>query len=200
MPQNKDFKRLVRQRMAETGEPYTTARVLIVGGSAPATAPGRHVGPTDLVQRLADKGERVEAMRALMGGVTATELRSIRRLPDDVLAALVAGLHDTHPPVRYWCVQLLDHVPDERALAAVAQLLDDPVDRVRRVAVHALGCAACKPTADAGVPRELLDRLRVIAAGDPSAKVRREAELALACRRRSRDVGDGEPRGDPSRR
>lgn len=145
----------------------------------------RHDHLHGLVQLLADKHRRLDAVRELTGALTATEMRAIGRLPDDVLDALIAGLDDPHPPIRFWCVQLLDHAPDERALLAVAPLLDDPVDRVRRVAVHALGCVACKPAANPELPAELTDRIVDLAATDPSAKVRREAAHALACRRRA---------------
>jgi HEAT repeat protein len=119
----------------------------------------------------------------MTGGVTATELRAIDRLPEAVFDALVHGLDDPHPQVRYWSVQCLDHVADTRALDAVARLLEDPVDRVRRVAVHAIGCAACKPSATDELPANVLSRIAGLAATDASAKVRREAAWALACRR-----------------
>jgi HEAT repeat protein len=138
-----------------------------------------------LVQRLAAKGTRHQAIVDLVGGITATELRDVD-VPDDVFDALTRGLRDPNPKIRWWCIQLLDHVPDERALQAVVPLLDDPVDRVRRNAVHALGCAACKPTSDATLPESSLTKVEAMAAGDPSGKVRREAAHALACRTEAR--------------
>lgn len=182
MPQHKDLKRLVRQRMAETGERYTTALLAVVGPPAESAEP-RPERLAELVRLLADKRQRIEAIRELIGGITATELRAIERVPEDTLAALVAGLADPHPKIRYWCAQLLDHVADERALRAVVPLLDDPVDRVRRIAVHTLGCVACKPSADPELPPDLMERLVAISQTDRSPKVRREAAYALACRR-----------------
>ncbi len=187
MPQNKDLKRLVRKRMEETGEPYTAALLAIVGPPDPMTTipistERRRARLAELVQLLCDKHERVEAIRELVGGVTATELRSVE-MPDDTYQALVDGLRDPRPPVRYWCAQLLDHVPDERALYAVVPLLDDPVDRVRRIAVHTLGCVACKPGANVDLPPDLVERIAQMAQADPSRKVRGEAAYALACRR-----------------
>ncbi len=135
----------------------------------------------DLVQLLANKSRRIQAIIDLVGGITATQMRTAQ-VPDDVFEALVRGLGDRNPKVRWWCVQLLDHVPDERALWAVVPLLDDPVDRVRRNAVHALACIACKPTADAPLTAKLLERIEALATGDRSAKVRREAAYALSCR------------------
>jgi HEAT repeat protein len=187
MPQNKDLKRLVRDRMKLTGEAYTAALLAVVGPPEPATSPPmsterRRARLAELVQLLASKDDRIEAIRELMGGVTATEMRSVE-LPEDTYQAIVDGLRDPRPPVRFWCVQLLDHVPDERAVHAVVPLLDDPVDRVRRNAVHALGCIACKPDAEVDLPPSLLERIAHLAQTDPSRKVRGEAAHALACRR-----------------
>ncbi len=79
----------------------------------------------ELVQLLADPTRRLDAMRALVDGVTATELKSTK-LTETALRALVEGLADPNPRIRWWCVQLLDHVPDVRAVSAVINLLDDP--------------------------------------------------------------------------
>jgi hypothetical protein len=133
-----------------------------------------------LVQRLASTPLRLDAMRELAGGVTATELRQVT-ISDDAFAALCEGLEDSNPRVRWWCIQVLDHVPDHRAVAAIAGALTDPVARVRRNAVHALGCVVCKPTWAGRLPAGVLDRIVEIAASDPSEKVRTEAQLALRC-------------------
>lgn len=132
-----------------------------------------------LVDALARKADRTEAMRALVGGVTATELRSVT-LSDEVFEGLVRGTRHANPVVRWWSVQLLDHCPDERATTALTALFDDPVPRVRRNAVHAVGCPACKPTASLSCDPALLARLQQIADDDPSSKVRREASLSMA--------------------
>jgi len=118
-------------------------------------------------------------MRALVGGVTATELRTVQ-LPDDVFDGLVRGTQHANPVVRWWSVQLLDHCPDERANDALIPLFNDPVARVRRNAVHAVGCPACQPTANLSRDPTLLARLQQIASDDPSAKVRTEARLSIA--------------------
>jgi HEAT repeat protein len=133
----------------------------------------------DLVAGLADKARRIDAIRMLVGGVTATELRSVE-LTDDVFAGLVRGTQHDNPVVRWWSVQLLDHCPNERATAALVPLFDDPIPRVRRNAVHAVGCPACKPTATMACDPAVLDRLRLIARDDPSPKVRAEAVLSIA--------------------
>ena len=88
-----------------------------------------------LVQGFGQRVSALESLRGLAGGVTTTHLRSVR-LSDAAFDALVEGLADPNPRVRWWCIQVLDHVPDPRALAAVARLLDDPVPRVRRNAAR----------------------------------------------------------------
>jgi hypothetical protein len=56
------------------------------------------------------------------------------------------------------------------------------VPRVRKNAVHALGCVACKPGWDGGLPLEAVEKLARVATADPSEKVRAEAHRTLACR------------------
>jgi HEAT repeat protein len=134
-----------------------------------------------LVAQLGDKHQRLDAMRALLGAVNARELRAVH-VSDAVFDALVDGLGDPSPVVRWWSVQLLDHCPEPRALLAVVPLLDDPVPRVRRNAAHALGCQACKPTCAADLPEMAVARLAVMAEQDTNSKVRAEARMALADR------------------
>jgi HEAT repeat protein len=132
------------------------------------------------------------SLRGLTGGVTATYLRSAQ-LTEAAFAAVVEGLTDSSPRVRWWCVQVLDHVPDPRAVEAVAKLLDDPVPRVRRNAAHALGCVACKADWTGDLPDEIVNKLTSLAVNDPNTKVRTEAGYALTCRtypsRSERDGG-----------
>ena len=123
----------------------------------------------------------MRALHGLAGGVTATHLRTAV-LTEAAFAAVTEGLSDPNPRIRWWCVQVLDHVPDERAITAVAGLLDDPVPRVRRNAAHALGCLACKPAWSEGLTADVVATLARIASDDPNDKVRREAAFALSCR------------------
>src|SRR5690348_6096214 len=122
-----------------------------------------------LVQLFGVRGREMEALRDLARGVTATYLRTAV-LGESAFSAVVEGLNDRNPRVRWWCVQTLDHVPDRRAVAAVAELLDDPVARVRRNAAHALGCIACKPEWNGVLPAAATAKLTQLAARDTSAK------------------------------
>ncbi len=133
-----------------------------------------------LVQLFGSRKTELGALRALMGGVTMTHLRSLRPTRR-VFEALVEGLRDPNPRVRWWCVQILDHSPDPQAIAAIAPMLDDPVPRVRQNAAHALGCLACKPAWSGALPMSVLDKLNRLADGDAHSKVRRQARWALGC-------------------
>jgi HEAT repeat protein len=126
------------------------------------------------------------------------------------LDAVKGGLAHPHPKVRQWCAALLDHHADAACLPGLLRLLDDPVPAVRRHALHSVGCQPCKPSPlPIDVVPLLLRRaahdpsvrvrraaahllgcqppdaraaaaLRAIAAGDADAKVRRNAQWALA--------------------
>jgi HEAT repeat protein len=81
--------------------------------------------------------------------------------------------------VRWWCVTILDHIPDPRAIEAILPLLDDPVPRVRRNTAHALGCVLCKPEWCGILDPAALAKLEHRAANDENARVRRDATIAL---------------------
>ena len=133
----------------------------------------------ELVQQFRGDGDAIrDAMFELAGGWSATVLRDAV-LTDAAFAALVEGLSDPHPRVRWWCIALLDHAPDPRALTAIEPLLDDPVPRVRRNAAHALGCLACKPDWCGTVAAETVAKLELLAGHDENARVRRDASIAL---------------------
>ena len=134
------------------------------------------------MQLFGVKGRELDALRGLAGGVTATHLRTAT-LTDESFAAVSEGVSDPNARVRWWCIQVLDHVPDARALPVIAVALNDPVARVRRNAAHALGCVGCKPDWDGVLPTAVLERVNDLAAHDPSEKVRKEAAATLLCLR-----------------
>jgi len=135
----------------------------------------------ELVQRLARADQCLEAMRALVGGVIATELRRVR-VTDAAFTALIDGIQDPNARVRWWCIQLLEHISDQRAIDAIVPALNDPVPRVPRNAAHAVGCALCKQGWDGIVPADVVETLARMAVSDENAKVRAQARLTLACR------------------
>jgi HEAT repeat protein len=92
---------------------------------------------------------------------------------------LLEGLKHTEPPVRYNCAVALDHVADERCTKPLRELLNDPVARVRRAALHSLSCDACK-VSPLPHSNDLTEILTEMALTDPSIRVRREAVNSLA--------------------
>jgi HEAT repeat protein len=132
----------------------------------------------ELVERLAFKSGRADVMRALLGSANAIELRSAE-VTDAAFEALTGGLGHQNPQVRWWSIKLLDHCADGRATDAIVPLLDDPVPRVRRNAVHALSCATCKPKWSGELPRSAVERIAMMAGSDPNDKVRGDAVIAL---------------------
>lgn len=108
----------------------------------------KSLSPDELVNLLADKQRRNDAIRFLVGGLTATELRRVK-LTEATFLALVKGLKHPNPKVRWWCLQLFDHIGDEKCVPHIIPLLQDPVPRVRKHALHALECEACKQSPEA---------------------------------------------------
>lgn len=95
------------------------------------------------------------------------------------LAAVIGGLAHAEAPIRRACARFMDHHGSDEAVPALARALRDPVPRVRREAVHSLGCQRCKATPLTGDLLPLLiDRLD----NDDNARVRREAIYAVGQR------------------
>jgi len=157
MPDDHDFKRLVRARMQHTGERYTQAR--------------------DALAAQRDAGDRVvsDRTRSLLGqladvGLAAASRDHLERLPEpERRAAALEGLQHESWRVRRTCAQLLDRVDlTPESVAALTRALDDEHPQVRRKAVHTLTCENCKPNGCAVDVRPIFER----ALGDPSSLVR----------------------------
>jgi len=151
MPIDKDFKRLVRARMAATGETYTAARAAL----SPMTT---RLDIQALLSRLADSASAASAASLLT-----------TQLPERLVPALVAGLNSPEWRVRRSCCRVLDDLDfTPQSLTALQRALDDPEPRVRRSALHTLSCQHCKPSGCALEIQPLFERM----ARDPSRKVR----------------------------
>jgi hypothetical protein len=157
MAKDHDFKRLVRERMQDTGERYTEARTVLVA------------------QR--DTGDRVlsDRTRSLVGqladvGLAAASRDHLARLPEpERRAAAIEGLQHESWRVRRTCAQLLDRVDlTPESVAALTRALEDEHPQVRRKAVHTLTCENCKPNGCAVDVRPAFER----AISDPSSLVR----------------------------
>lgn len=91
-----------------------------------------------------------------------------------VVDGLLEGLGHSKPRVRFNCTDALDHMADERCAEPLRERLGDSVPRVRRAALHALSCDACK--LNPLTPGEdLVPILIDMALNDPSIRVRRAA-------------------------
>lgn len=92
--------------------------------------------------------------------------------------ALIAGTQHANWRIRRGCADLMDHLADDRCTESLMRLLQDPVEAVRRLALHALGCQGCKVCplqADTVAP------LVECAMTDSSIRVRRVAVHLLGC-------------------
>ncbi len=120
---------------------------------------------TQLVEQLADR----QKLPAIWG--------ELKKAGDAALPAIREGLSHPEWRVRQWCAMFLDEHWDVASLQRLVLTLHDPKLKVRRAAVHSLGCDRCKngeSPIDA-VPL-LAERLRE----DKSIKVRRTAVMTLA--------------------
>jgi HEAT repeats len=153
MPQDKDFKRIVRRRMASTGEPYTAARAAL----DPPPSPPHHV-----VSRWLEQLAHPAQAQAAFGALEALPAERLR-------PAALSGMDHPSWRVRRSCCRLLDDLSlTPESTAALLARLDDLHPLVRRAAGHTLTCTHCKPDGCALDVRPLLERM----AADRSRRVR----------------------------
>lgn len=127
--------------------------------------------------RLAELGRAMAVGKGRLHGARIVMQRSPERYAA-FQAALVRGLAAPQSRIRFECAHALDQFGDESTRAPLAALMDDPVPKVRRMAMHALSCHACgeKP---GKLEADVRERIMRAAAGDPSPQVRRHAAVAL---------------------
>jgi hypothetical protein len=124
MTSERDLKALVRARMAKTGESYVAARRQLL-----------HARFAPLIDALDDRDKRVELIDQLRGALPASR--------NAAFDGLATGRTDQ---IRKGCAYVLDHAEqDQQVQRALMAALKDNHWRVRKAAVHALICAACKP-------------------------------------------------------
>jgi hypothetical protein len=123
-----------------------------------------------LVEQLALRdwvkvGEAGEAQRALLAAGLAG------------IEALLAGMTHSNPRVRRACAGFMDHNGGDFCITPLTErLLTDPVPKVRREAVHSLGCDRCK---ESPLAMDAVPLLLKVAQTDPNTWVRMEAIAAL---------------------
>jgi hypothetical protein len=132
----------------------------------------------EYVELFQDPQQHLESLRVLSGGSLQGRETRGKKLPPEIIQALIWGLDHQSPVVRRNCLEILDAHPDYSAIPHVIRKLEDPVPRVRWHAVHALICDVCK-VGDSFVNDEVLTKLRSVAENDPSEKVRNYARWEL---------------------
>src|SRR5262245_52905347 len=131
----------------------------------------------ELIDALADPKRRNQAIVDLVGAINANDLRRVRVRPES-RAALISGLDHPNAKVRWWCLQLMDHLADESYLEPILAKLSDPVAKFRRHAIHALRCGVLKPNRQPLAVRIEAALLQVLQS-DPDHRVREEAREGL---------------------
>src|SRR5215468_5368299 len=114
----------------------------------------------DLVDALADPHRCFQAYQRL------------RRLGPRASAAARRGLRHANAQVREYCCLVLDRLDDADDAAALIEALDDPAERVRLAAVHALACERCTEASWRPSAVSVLQRAIALLAKDESAHVR----------------------------
>jgi HEAT repeat protein len=145
--------------------------------------------PDQLVDLLADKTQRNAAIVALVGGITATELRKVK-VGEAAKQALIAGLKHPNSKVRWWCIRLMDHIADENYILPLLDAAQtDPTPKNRRHAIHALTCEVCKPDRQKlKIDDAVRAELGAIARSDIDLSVRQTALHELAELNKSAEI------------
>jgi len=151
-----------------------------VGREARATFARERASAAGMLARRRD----VERLPRCLTSMALRDMLAVRSLLWEsgdisrVVDTLVLGLEHPRATVRYRCADALDHFGDERCFDPLRRLVTDPVPRVRRAALHALSCDACKLMPwprDCDVIALCIDR----ALNDTSINVRRHAASEL---------------------
>lgn len=99
----------------------------------------------------------------------------------ETLDALVTGLKHANGRVRASCALLMDHLGDDRCAEPLRLALqNDPLEAVRRCALHALACQNCKACP---LQADIIAPLLLAALTDRSKQVRRRAVQYLVGQR-----------------
>ena len=97
---------------------------------------------------------------------------------DRFVETIIAGLGHPNGRARFEYAHILDSFGDARCIAPLRVLMDDPVPRVRWMAMHALTCHDCNEATCPDDPK-LIEEIVHHLHHDESIKVRRHAAIAL---------------------
>lgn len=116
--------------------------------------------------------KRLRALDAKNWAIRRRAFEELFRAGTQSVPTLIVGADHASPRVRAACISLMDHLADERCCGPLARALHDASALVRRHAVHAIGCQACKAHP---LPIDVVGALIDRAMADPSIRVRRVA-------------------------
>ena len=89
------------------------------------------------------------------------------------LDALIDGMNHSSGKVRASCALLMDHLGDDRCIEPLSRILKtDPLEAVRRCALHSLACQNCKVSP---LQADIIPLILDAALSDRSKQVRRRA-------------------------
>jgi HEAT repeat protein len=153
--------------------------------AGPVTA-REHLGPAPVIRwragmrvpsvtGMTDVNLRAEVDELMSRGPPSA--RAFGLLDRSLLPALSWGaVHHPNPRARWLCLDYLDHMAVQASAAVFIAALSDAVPRVRRHAIHALACQACK---DEPWRADVITPLRRVLVDDGNPRVRLEALRAL---------------------
>ncbi len=127
----------------------------------------------DVIEQLGDPATRTAAYVEL------------HKIGQDAVGAAREGLSHPNWRVRQFSAMFLDNYWDAAALRRLILNLHDPKLKVRKAAVHSLGCDRCKNGEN---PIDVLPLIAERIREDKSIKVRRMAVLTLAIQTPSRRI------------
>src|SRR5258708_35473819 len=114
----------------------------------------------DLVDAMSDPRRCFQAYQRLL------------RLGPAASAAARRGLRHASAQAREYCCLVLDRLMDAESAAALIEALDDPAERVRLAAAHALACERCKEGTWRPSAASVLPRAISLLSSDESAQAR----------------------------
>ena len=166
MTEDRDFKKQIRSRALRTGESYQAARRRLLARSPiePSLRPEDERAVTDYFEGWSRHVERWREVggrwRPFDGAVPVTAMQA-------------ASILHPSPKIRRECLGVLDHVANDDSIDVFRLALNDPVPRVRLIALHGLSCEQCR-TGELCVEDVVPDLVRTMLE-DPNAKVRHRA-------------------------
>lgn len=148
---------------------------------------------TDRMRRIEEEVRKfaMTGRRELEGVVRDKRLANLELLN-------AGAVEHPNPRIRGTCLGLLDHLAGEDSVPVYLAALRDPVPKVRRSALHALTCEACKAEA---LCADVVPEVARLAANEPSDTVRAQAVNALLARQsdqRARKALAAIASGDPN--